>query len=218
MGKLSAIFGSDLGTITQDDYPNLPSTASIPGWFRIANPADWEEELSLIPTSTTGTFSTYPYLLRQSTSAISKDVEMEQLSRATHQGDEKHFVVLANQIDWASRDADQILIGIRYALNLGLHLKARKLAELGGERYPEHAELQKATRILAEPSVKSTPKPADPNAKADMQWFKSNGDKYRGQWVALRRGVLLAVGPTSNELLNSLENPRDKSILITLVY
>ena len=35
---------------------------------------------------------------------------------------------------------------------------------------------------------------------ASMQWLREHGDEYAGQWVAVRRGVLLACAPSLAEL------------------
>jgi hypothetical protein len=51
-----------------------------------------------------------------------------------------------------------------------------------------------------------------------MRWLKTHGEEYRSQWVALRGGVLLVAASSRKELLAQLENPKDKTILITPVY
>ncbi len=218
LGKIWEVVGGGLGTVTQDDYPNLRTSALVPGWLRITNPADWEQELLLIPTSITGSSSAYAYLTQQPTTATATDLDMDRLSQAARAGDEHHFIALVNSIDWSRRTPEDFLFVIQYALNLGTHSVARQLAEQSKSQYPDHAELQKYAQLLATTKVAHSSRPANPNAKADIDWLKIHGDEFRGQWVALRGGTLLAAAPTSRDLLASLENLKDKSILITLVY
>jgi len=51
-----------------------------------------------------------------------------------------------------------------------------------------------------------------------MRWLKAHREEYRSQWVALRSGILLAAALSRKDLMAQLENPKDKSILITPVY
>jgi hypothetical protein len=84
--------------------------------------------------------------------------EMAQLEAAAEAStvyDVAPFVAAYEAIDWEERTADDYARAIQLALSAGAgaHPITRKLAMEGSERYPDHAELQKAAYILAPPKV-----------------------------------------------------------------
>ena len=78
--------------------------------------------------------------------------------------------------------------------------------------------MQRYARVLAPARVIRSDLPPDPDAQADMTWLKINADVYRGQWVALQSGELLASARTHPELMEQIDHPEEKTILITPVY
>lgn len=84
----------------------------------------------------------------------------------------------------------------------GLYI-ARWLAFRGVEVYPNHELLQKYARILAPPEVKVSPSSPEKRQRtlADQEWMKKNRLKYRGRWVAVRNGELLADTASVDELI-----------------
>ena len=71
---------------------------------------------------------------------------------------------------------------------------AWKMAVEGLKYFPEHGELKKYEYILAPPKVKSVPRDPNQNVQADIDWLKHNRLEYRGRWVGIKNGLLLAVG------------------------
>jgi hypothetical protein len=182
---------------------------------------DFEEaERDLFPylSSTTGSSSAYNTLSAQRTTASTIDFELERLAQVMQDGDEQMFASIANQMDWAVRGPEAVLLGIRYALKIGAHLKARQLTELAEKLYPGYDGLKKYVELLAPTRIERVSLPKDFDAAADMNWLKEYGEEYRGQWVALKGGVLLATAATWREVLSQLENPKDNAILVTMVY
>jgi hypothetical protein len=51
---------------------------------------------------------------------------------------------------------------------------------------------------------------------ANRQWLKEHRAKYRGKWVALQKGHLLAEAPSANELIQKLDSIQH--VLLTAVY
>ncbi|WP_310485160.1 hypothetical protein [Chamaesiphon sp. VAR_48_metabat_403] len=51
---------------------------------------------------------------------------------------------------------------------------------------------------------------------ANRQWLKDHRLQYRGKWVALQEGHLLAEAPSANELLQKLDSIQH--VLLTAVY
>jgi len=87
----------------------------------------------------------------------------------------------------------------------GLHI-ARRLAYRGVEVYPDHEILKKYAHILAPPVVKVVPSSPEKRQAiiADREWMDKNRLKYRGRWVALLSGKLLADGASVDELVAQL--------------
>ena len=196
--------------VTEDDFP----AAKLVEWFKVTGEhTEWNEEFM----TTTGSRTALAFILGEQTLRPT-DVEMDRLKAVSFVGDEVAFTEAVNAMNWENRTAGDFLRATRLALATGAHLKARWLATEGATRYPEHTELQNYAHVLAPPKVISANLPPDPNAAADMHWLKTCGADYRGRWVALRGGVLITTALSWKELLAKLENPKDKSILITPVY
>ena len=131
-------------------------------------------------------------------------------------GDETAFVQAAGEIDWSQRPATDFARAVRSALAAGAHLLARNLATQGARLYPAHLELEKMARVLAPPRVVRTDIPPVPSLQANQAWLRAHGDEYRGQWVALRDGILLAAATTAKQLRAYLEST--DGVLITKVF
>jgi hypothetical protein len=131
-------------------------------------------------------------------------------------GDETAFVQAASEIDWSQRPATDFARAVRLALAAGAHLLARNLATQGARLYPTHLELEKMARVLAPPRVVRTDIPPVPSLRANQEWLRVHGDEYRGQWVALRDGVLMAAAATARQLRAYLESTGN--VLITKVF
>jgi len=140
-----------------------------------------------------------------------KNTPLADMESAAATGDERAFLVAKDLIDWETRPAEDFLRAVQLALSAGAHMAARNLAAQGAARHPNDANLQKYARILAPPRVLRSDAPPHPGLRANRDWLMTCGDKYRGQWVALRQGVLLGaadslaalkelIGDTSNIL------------------
>jgi hypothetical protein len=158
------------------------------------------------------------FIIRDRTSTANQDYEMSLLEAASSMGNEGAFAEVANSIKWENRAVEDYLKALRLALSVGAHMQARKLAAEGGLRFSDNIEMQKFSRILAPSVIVNSHLPPDLNAAADMRWLKAHRDEYSNQWVALQGGILLAAAPTRIDLLTQLENPKDKTILISPVY
>lgn len=137
------------------------------------------------------------------------------LKTAADLGDEALFLEIAEDIDWSQRSAAEFTRAVRLALAAGAHLFARKVAMRGAEHYPDHEELQKMARVLAPPRVVAADLPPDESMRKNHTWLREHADEYRGQWVALRDGDLLAAAPTANGAWERLESK--ENVLLTRV-
>jgi hypothetical protein len=147
-----------------------------------------------------------------------QDIEIALLEQSAQQADDAAFLQIAGQIDWSARPSQDYVYAVRLALEAGAHGFARQLSQEGGRRFPDSTEIQQLANLLAPTQVVKTHLPANPDADANLLWLKNNRDDYFGQWVALRDGHLVSVAPTARDLRAQLEDPKDKTILITAVY
>lgn len=137
------------------------------------------------------------------------------LEAAVQAGRADVFVDESNRIDWSQMTADECREAVRLALAVGAHLRARELAALGSERFPRSLDLERMSRVLAPPRVTLAPT-RDPEAvQKNRQWLETHAAPYRGNWVALRGGELVASGETLEELTTSVRLTRE--ILVTRV-
>ena len=210
----------DVDTVTSGNPTMLPNTT--PGTV------DWtipdiksrivKVSMEAFYTGITGSASAYNTFTREYTSKSNPDEEMAELVAAAEARDERAFIEVAKTINWNTRSASDYVKAIRLAISTGVHLKARHLATEGAKLYPANIELNKMSTILAPPQIISSSLPPRPDAGADMQWLRTHGDEFRGQWVALKAGDLLRSASTFDEIIQMVGNPRGRDILVTKVY
>ena len=95
---------------------------------------------------------------------------------------------------------------------------AWKVAVEGLKYHPDHAELKKYAHILAPPKVTSVDRGGHPEVRANREWMKENRARYRGQWVAIKNGQLLATGNSHDEVIAQVGPIKNTGILVTKVY
>jgi hypothetical protein len=87
----------------------------------------------------------------------------------------------------------------------------------GGARFPDHAEMVKHARVLAPVKTIRTGLPPQPEIAANMRWLKAHRDVYRGKWVAIQNGELLAAEVSFQQLKQIVGNTKNTGILVTKV-
>jgi hypothetical protein len=108
----------------------------------------------------------------------------------------------------------RIATDARVAREIDWHGKqiARELALSGALAHPNDPELAKMARILA-PARYVGSGPADPTIGLNMKWLRAHAHEHRGQWVAVRKGRLVAEADT---LARSMQYVTDRqNILVT---
>ncbi len=128
------------------------------------------------------------------------DYDMAALALAADSQDERAFLAASARLDWRQRDAAEFLQAIQWALAAGAHRAAGRLALHGAAQHPDSAKLQNAARVLAPPTSHAQRQPADPSVVANRTWLTTHRSQYRGRWVALRLGELLASADTFEDL------------------
>jgi hypothetical protein len=122
------------------------------------------------------------------------------LRMAAEANDEKRFVTAMRFVNWSQLSATDFFNVVHLALEAGAHLTARRLAIGGFQRYPRDPALRRMYQFLRAPQVLNADLPPVPSLKANRHWMQTHATKYRGQWVALKDGGLVASAPTVYEL------------------
>lgn len=143
---------------------------------------------------------------------------LERLEEAARSRHESAFAKALAEIDWDKRPAGDFIRAIDLALKVGAHLAARKLATDGAEFHFDCDELQKYARILAPPKMSNRQPSSNAKPKANLDWLKANRNEYRGKWVAIKDGTLLASGNSHEELITQVGKTKGRGILITNLY
>jgi hypothetical protein len=141
---------------------------------------------------------------------------MARLQRATESGDQRAFLIALDEINLNDRSVEDLIRIVRLALETGAYRTARHVSDEGAKCYPENAEIQNYARVLAPPMVISYSLPPDQTLEANRSWLKKHGSEYRGKWVALKDGQLLASADSLDRLAEQVENTKD--VLLTTAY
>jgi hypothetical protein len=96
---------------------------------------------------------------------------------------------------------------------------ARALLAEALERGDHDEDLSYWQSVLAPAKVLRVGGETAPDPTPDFEWLKVHSGSYRGQWVALLRGELLAHRPTLQEILSDTENhPQKRWILLHRIH
>lgn len=139
------------------------------------------------------------------------------LNESAERGDLTTFLSLLKEIEWTHRTADEYVRAIDLALKIGAHLAARDLANQGAEIHFDSEELQKYARILAPPQVLRT-SARQVDVLANIEWLKANKSEYKGKWVAIKNGQLMASADSHDELIAGTGKTKGRSILVSHLY
>jgi hypothetical protein len=98
-----------------------------------------------------------------------------------------------------------LLALIREHISMGRIVQARELAAKGAERFPGHAELANAHRVLA--VGKATPRPGtEPSTDEEFEWLRNPPEWAYGKWVALVGREAVAVADTLAEVMDTIRS------------
>jgi hypothetical protein len=116
------------------------------------------------------------------------------------------------------RTPESFLEEIEEILNSGTLQGAREVAEQGLAYFPDHAELKKAHHALR-PYERARVVPgynvSDP--RPSYEWLKKNGQEFRGKWVGLDNGELVAASENSDEVRQALRTRDSRSTLLHFI-
>lgn len=171
----------------------------------------WQDEA----TQTMSHYMHIPFV--EQTSAKTANDALTLLETAVQTQDITKFQTLIQAVPWAMFTPPDLLDVIRMALSLDAPLLARRLAEQARQQYPNHREINKFAHVLATPTVKPIEPAPQIDVRANKEWLTVNRETYRGKWVAIHNGSLIAASLTLSDLTAEVDDVKGKGILITKV-
>ncbi|MYI69249.1 MAG: hypothetical protein F4103_11115 [Boseongicola sp. SB0673_bin_14] len=81
---------------------------------------------------------------------------------------------------------------------------ARRALAVGSIHYPANRQIADLLRAISPGRVSPTGW-SSPGREGEIDWIRQNGHKYRGKWIALDAGHLVAFADTLSELLAVLD-------------
>ncbi|MFN8459604.1 MAG: hypothetical protein U0401_33985 [Anaerolineae bacterium] len=132
------------------------------------------------------------------------------------QADERQqFAARVNTIDWSVYQPEQLMRAIDLALRLELSSLAIRLAQQGKQLFPNHEHIQQAAQVLAPPIGREVSRPYTQKLNASQSWLREHASEYRGRWVAVREGELVATAESLQELATVMG--QDENTINTLI-
>ncbi|HEV7589056.1 MAG TPA: hypothetical protein VGO40_13140 [Longimicrobium sp.] len=128
---------------------------------------------------------------------------VESLRAAAEVQDEDAFVHALALVPREGLAADDYVSLMRLALAAGAHNTARELSAVAHARFPADRDVRQFATVLGPPAIMSR-EPLTASAADAQEWLKHNASRYTGQWVALRRGELLAAGAALSDVRHSI--------------
>ena len=139
------------------------------------------------------------------------------LRAAYEQGHARQFVQLLEDIDWSNQPPEFFV----EAINMALYVNATRLVHLlaaeGYRLHPDDEMMQRADRVFNPPRVGKTGSPAKKGINAYMRWFGEHAAAYRGKWVAVKAGELVAVADSRDELDAQIAEVEDMSDVVVSI-
>jgi hypothetical protein len=122
----------------------------------------------------------------------------------------------ARRLDLESQNPtpESFLEEIHAIINSGTLRGAREVAERGLALYPDHPELRRLHHVLRPYEVRARPDLRIDDPRPNYEWLEKNSSHYRGKWVGLDAGELVAAADTLKEVLDALEGRSFRSTLV----
>ncbi len=130
----------------------------------------------------------------------------------------EQFTEVYRTMNLVNCNADDLVHIARLALSVGALNIAKETCETGLQRFPDNEELTRMSRIFAPPRITVSRRRLPTGTRANTLWLKLHGDNYRGKWVALRAGELLASANTVNELVAITGDVKGTDIFILPIH
>ena len=119
--------------------------------------------------------------------------------------------------DPEERTPESFIEEILTALGFGAEKRAREITEQGLALYPDHEKLLKYRHFLRPARSRVVPGPNVGDPRLSYEWIKRHSAEYRGLWVALDNGELVAASKSFEEARQALRDRDPKNVLLHFV-
>lgn len=113
---------------------------------------------------------------------------------------------------------EELIQAIDLALCQGNFHQAKTLSNQASQDYPNHDKIQRYARILSSPDVPFYQLSRKPDTPLNLNWVIRRREHYRGRWVALEKGHLIADASSLDELFAQVGKEKMKDLFYTIVY
>ncbi len=163
------------------------------------------------------------YAPQNETNGVSVDDDLlEVLEQSAYAQDRDTFLDRIEGVDWSARPPEHILKAIDMALMIGGRARlAMQLAQESVRLFPDHPKCQWSARVIAPGKVvRRTPSDGkDRGMRASMDWVANHSRPYRGKWVAVSFGKVVASASSLEELDEMIKDEKEPDcILISKVF
>ncbi len=114
----------------------------------------------------------------------------------------EQFTEVYRTMNLVNCNADDLVHIARLALSVGALNIAKETCETGLQRFPDNEELTRMSRIFAPPRITVSRRRLPTGTRANTEWLKAHSAEYRGKWVALENGTLIAAADTVDALIH----------------
>jgi hypothetical protein len=131
---------------------------------------------------------------------------MARLETTAATGERRAFLNAAREMPWARSGAEDAARVIDLAFRIGAPTVARYIYDEVAKRHTDSPALQKFARLFEPEERTARTLPANATLKANREWLKAHRTEYRGLWIAVRNGALLATSTSLDELIRRVGN------------
>ena len=118
----------------------------------------------------------------------------------------KRYRIEQESLPSADATPEAHLAEIRSLLADGQVRRARLLAARAASRYPDHAEISNAKRILNDGKAEVGSRGPEPNTDDEFTWLRNPPEWAHGKWVALLGREAVAVAESLAELVETVRS------------
>lgn len=113
---------------------------------------------------------------------------------------------------------EEVIRAIDWALSQGNFIQAKTLCAQASQDYPNHEKIQRYARILSSRNLPFHQLAPNPDTPLNLNWVIQHRQHYRGRWVALEKGNLIADASSIDELFAQVGKEKMKDLFYTIIY
>lgn len=125
---------------------------------------------------------------------------LQAIEEAAAKADRETFAVIVRQVPWPEYQPYELTRAIDLCLSLDLLPLALDLITSGRRIFPSDKKIETAARILSPPNIVTARPSRATGIEESKLWITSNSINYKGKWIAVHNGALLAEARTAEAL------------------